>query len=234
LAVPLEGLNGLMGVMTFYSSQRDAFTRDHLRILLAISSKIALSIENALKFLQAENSATTDYLTGLPNARSLYLHVESEISRCERMNQNCSVLVCDLDGFKQVNDRFGHLEGNRVLRLVSAGMKEICRDYDYVARMGGDEFVVVLPGIRPVDVASKLGAFEKVAIDAGLEICGERVLAMSIGAAHYPEDGTTRESLIQCADERMYANKRENKKRLLEQAHSSGWKTHAPPRTTTR
>ena len=234
LAVPLEGLNGLMGVMTFYSAQRDAFTRDHLRILLAISSKIALSIENALKFLQAENSATTDYLTGIPNARSLYLHLDSEISRCERMGQNCSILVCDLDGFKQVNDRFGHLEGNRVLRLVSEGMKEICRDYDYVARMGGDEFVVVLPGIRPVDATAKLTAFEKVAIEAGLEICGERFLAMSIGAAHYPEDGTTREALIQCADERMYANKRENKKHLIEQAQPSGWKTHAPPRTTTR
>ncbi len=234
LAVPLEGINGLMGVMTFYSTQRDAFTRDQLRILLAISSKIALSIENALRFLQAENSATTDYLTGLPNARSLYLHIEAEISRCERTTQNCSILVCDLDGFKQVNDRFGHLEGNRVLRLVSAGMKEICRDYDYVARMGGDEFVVVLPGIQPVDATAKLTAFEKVAVDAGLEICGERVLAMSIGAAHYPEDGITREALIQCADERMYANKRENKRRLTEQAQSSGWKTHAPPRTTTR
>ena len=234
LSVPLEGLSGLMGVMTFYSSQRDAFTRDHLRILLAISSKIALSVENALKFLQAENSATTDYLTGLPNARSLYLHVEAEISRCERTGQTCSILVCDLDGFKLVNDRFGHLEGNRVLRLVSAGMKEICRDYDYVSRMGGDEFVVVLPGIRPADVEAKLARFEKVAIEAGLEICGERVLAMSIGSAHYPEDGNTREGLIHCADERMYIEKRENKKRMLEQMSNSGWKSHAPPRTTTR
>jgi diguanylate cyclase (GGDEF)-like protein/putative nucleotidyltransferase with HDIG domain len=234
LSVPLEGLNGQMGVMTFYSAQRDAFTRDHLRVLLAITSKIALSIENALKFLHAENSATTDYLTGLPNARSLYLHLEAEISRCERTGQNCSILVCDLDGFKQVNDRFGHLEGNRVLRLVSAGMKEVCRDYDYVARMGGDEFVVVLPAIRPVDATAKIMAFEKVAIDAGLEICGERVLAMSIGVAHYPEDGITREALIQSADERMYANKRENKKRLHENAQAHGWKLHAPPRTTTR
>jgi diguanylate cyclase (GGDEF)-like protein len=100
--------------------------------------------------------------------------------------------------------------------------------------MGGDEFVVVLPGIRPVDATAKLLAFEKVAIDAGIEICGERVLAMSIGVAHYPEDGTSREALIQSADERMYANKRENKKRLLESAHNSGWKVHAPPRTTTR
>ncbi len=69
--MPLEGIGGVVGVLTLYHSDRDAFTKDHLRILLAISAKIALSIENALRFRQAETSATTDYLTGLPNARSL-------------------------------------------------------------------------------------------------------------------------------------------------------------------
>ncbi len=212
VSVPLEGMNGIMGVMTLYSEERDAFTRDHLRILLAMSSKIALSVENALRFLQAENSATTDYLTGLPNARSLYLHLDTEIARCARARQTCAVLVCDLDGFKQVNDRFGHLEGNRVLRHVSAGMRDVCREYDYVARMGGDEFVVVLPGVRPEDTEAMTARLNRIAVEAGLEITGERVLAMSIGAAYYPEDGDTREALLQCADERMYANKRQNKR----------------------
>jgi len=68
LAVPLEGLNGVVGVLAMYRTDRDAFSPDHLRILLAVSSKIALSVENALKYQQAEDSATTDYLTGLPNA----------------------------------------------------------------------------------------------------------------------------------------------------------------------
>lgn len=213
VSVPLEGMNGLMGVMTLYSEERDAFTRDHLRILLAMSSKIALSVENALRFLQAENSATTDYLTGLPNARSLYLHLDGEIARCARSDQSCAVLVCDLDGFKQVNDRYGHLEGNRVLRQVSSGMREACREYDYVARMGGDEFVVVLPGVRPEDTEAMMARLDRIAVEAGVEITGERVLAMSIGAAHYPADGDTREALLQCADERMYANKRQNKRR---------------------
>jgi len=67
LAVPLEGLNGVVGVLAMYRTDRDAFSPDHLRILLAVSSKIALSVENALKYQQAEDSATTDYLTGLPN-----------------------------------------------------------------------------------------------------------------------------------------------------------------------
>jgi diguanylate cyclase (GGDEF)-like protein/putative nucleotidyltransferase with HDIG domain len=234
LAVPLEGLNGLMGVFTFYSSNRDAFSRDHQRMLLAIGPKIALSVENALRFLQAENSATTDYLTGLPNARSLYLHLEAEIARSGRNSDSFAILVCDLDGFKQVNDRFGHVDGNRVLRLVAAGMMDVCHDREYVARMGGDEFVVILPGIQRADLDAKLARLQKVAFDAGLEVCGERILAVSIGVAHYPADGTTREALIHSADERMYAEKRESKKRLIEQAHTSGWKSHAPPRTTTR
>ena len=155
LAVPLEGTSGVVGVLTLYHADRDAFTKDHLRILLAINAKIALSIENALRFRQAETSATTDYLTGLPNARSLFLQLDAELSRSRRSEQPLAVLVLDLDGFKQVNDRFGHLEGNRVLRAVGAGLKSACREYDYVARMGGDEFVVVLPGARPGEINAK-------------------------------------------------------------------------------
>ena len=112
VAVPLEGVNGVLGVLTLYHADRDAFTKDHLRILLAISSKIGLSIENALRFRQAESSATTDYLTSLPNARSLFLQLDSELSRGKRGQMPLAVLVLDLDGFKLVNDRFGHLEGN--------------------------------------------------------------------------------------------------------------------------
>src|SRR6059058_6082167 len=92
LAVPLEGVNGVVGVMTLYHADKDAFSKDHLRILLAISSKVSLSIENALKYRQAESSATTDYLTGLPNARSLFLHLDSELSRCRRLGSPLAVL----------------------------------------------------------------------------------------------------------------------------------------------
>src|ERR1700723_1813131 len=153
LAVPLEGVAGVIGVLALYRGDRDAFTSDHLRIVLAVSSKMALSIENALKFAQAENSAVTDYLTGLPNARSLFLQLERELARCKRDNSSLTVMVSDMDGFKQINDRFGHLEGNRVLRLFAQALKESCREYDYVARMGGDEFVVIAPGL-PTQAAS--------------------------------------------------------------------------------
>src|SRR5437667_12422488 len=115
---------------------------------------MALAVENALKYQQAESSAVTDYLTGLPNARSLFLQLDRELARCKRDTSSLTVMVCDMDGFKQINDRFGHLEGNRVLRLFAQALKETCREYDYVARMGGDEFVVVAPGLA-ADAAVK-------------------------------------------------------------------------------
>src|SRR5208282_1647738 len=102
LAVPLEGLQGVVGL---YHAEKDFFTSDHLRILLAVSSKMALAIENAMKYEQAETSAVTDYLTGLPNARSLFMQLDREMARCKRDNKTLTVMVADMDGFKQINDR---------------------------------------------------------------------------------------------------------------------------------
>ncbi len=207
LAVPLEGVSGIVGVLALYHAEPDAFTSDHLRILLAVSSKMALAIENALKYEQAESSATTDYLTDLPNARSLFLQLERELARCKRANTGLAVMVCDMDGFKQINDRFGHLEGNRVLRLFAQALKHSCRDYDYVARMGGDEFVVVAPGLAPDAANKKVHQLRELAQQAGRDVCGEDILSLSAGYALYPKDGTDAEALLAEADRRMYVEK---------------------------
>jgi diguanylate cyclase (GGDEF)-like protein len=211
LAVPLEGIGGVVGVLALYQAEKDAFARDHLRILLAISGKLALSVENALKYRQAETSATTDFLTGLPNARSLFLHLDGELSRCRRLGQSLAVLVCDMDDFKLVNDRFGHLEGNRLLKAVSGVLRDTCREYDYVARMGGDEFVLVFPGLQPEDVQAKTVRLALIAKMAGQDVCGENLCRLSIGAARYPEDGADAEQLLAEADRRMYKAKQSQK-----------------------
>src|SRR6202051_1263043 len=207
LAVPLEGVAGIIGVLALYRGERDAFTSDHLRILLAVSGKMALSIENALKYQQAEDSATTDYLTGLPNARSLFLQLDRELARCKRDNSSLTVMVSDLDGFKQINDRFGHLEGNRVLRLFSQALKDSCREYDYVARMGGDEFVVIAPGLTADAAGKKAEQMKALARQAGTDVCGEDILSLSVGRALFPEDGKDAEQLLAEADRRMYLEK---------------------------
>jgi diguanylate cyclase (GGDEF)-like protein/putative nucleotidyltransferase with HDIG domain len=220
LAVPLEGVAGIIGVLALYRGERDAFTTDHLRILLAVSSKMALSIENALKYQQAESSATTDYLTGLPNARSLFLELDRELARCKRDQSSLIVMVSDLDGFKQVNDRFGHLEGNRVLRLYAQALKESCREYDYVARMGGDEFVVVAPGLAADAAAKKCEQMRALAKQAGFEICAEDILSLSVGQAVYPDDGTDAEQLLAQADRRMYIEKQKHPSRKDRRLHA--------------
>jgi diguanylate cyclase (GGDEF)-like protein/putative nucleotidyltransferase with HDIG domain len=219
LAVPLEGVLGVVGVLALYRSERDSFTSDHLRIILAISSKMALSIENALKYQQAESSATTDYLTGLPNARSLFLQLDRELSRCKRDKTSLNVMVSDMDGFKQVNDRFGHLEGNRVLRLFAQALKESCREYDYVARMGGDEFVVIAPGL-PADAAEKRAEqLRQLARQAGIDVCAEDMLSLSTGQAVYPDDGTDAEALLAEADRRMYLEKQQQHSKKNRRQH---------------
>ncbi len=207
LAVPLEGLNGVVGVLAMYRAERDSFTADHLRILLAVTPKIALSVENALKYQQAEDSATTDYLTGLPNARSLFVHLARELARCRRTGTALAVMVCDLDNFKQINDLYGHLEGDKLLRDLAGHMQEMCRGYDYVARMGGDEFVVVAPGMSPEAAEEKAHRLNQLAVASGKKIAGRSLIALSVGTAFCPEDGFDVEQLLAAADRRMYSIK---------------------------
>ena len=207
LVVPLEGLNGVVGVLAMYQATRDAFTPDHLRILLAVASKVALSVENALKYQQAESSATTDYLTGLPNARSLFVHLAQEVARCRRMKSSLAVLVCDIDGFKQINDSYGHLEGDKLLREFTTRLKDVCRGYDYVARMGGDEFVITAPGLTAEAAKEKADRLNQAAIESSRYICGRDLITLSVGMAFCPEDSYDVERLLAEADRRMYSMK---------------------------
>jgi diguanylate cyclase (GGDEF)-like protein/putative nucleotidyltransferase with HDIG domain len=212
LSVPLEGVGGIIGVISLYHGSGEAYTRDHLRILLAISSKLGLSIENSLRFREAEDHAVTDFLTNLPNGRSLFMHLEQEIARCKRSRMPLALLVSDLDGFKQINDMFGHLEGNRILRRVASVLREVCRDSDYVARMGGDEFVVVLPGISAEELPPIVERLREAVAEAGRKEFGQVLFTLSVGASQLGPELDQAEQLLAEADREMYKAKRRSKK----------------------
>ena len=208
LAVPFESVSGVIGVLTLYRTDPDAFTNDHLRVLQVITSRVAMFIENALKYREAESSATMDYLTGMANARALSVHLEKELARCEREHANVGIMVCDLDGFKEINDHYGHLAGDKVLKSFAASVRIVCREYDYAARMGGDEFVIVAPGMTETAMAERSSLLNALAKQAGRDVCGEEFLSLSVGAAFYPTDGKTAEQLLAEADRKMYAAKK--------------------------
>lgn len=215
LAVPLTGKQGdTIGVIALYHSVRDAFNRDHLRILQVVSSKLSVAMQNAMKYERVKSSATTDYLTGLPNARSLFIHLDDLLTKSKVTGESVTVLVCDLDGFKLVNDRFGHLTGNRVLSLFAVQAKDSANDGDYICRMGGDEFVLVLPGLDQDRITQRVLRLKEIANAAGREICGEDILSVSVGEATFPEAGQNAEEILEAADRNMYRNKQERKPRM--------------------
>jgi diguanylate cyclase (GGDEF)-like protein len=213
MAVPLTGVNGVVGVLTLYHAASDAFGHDDLRILTDVSSKIGLSIENTLKYRQLECFATTDHLTGLLNTRSLFDRLEKELARCEREEIPLTVMLCDLDGFKQVNDRFGHAAGNQVLQLFAKGLMESHREYDLLARLGGDEFVVAISGMSDEAIEEKVQAMTELAMNVGEMICKERFLSLSVGRATHRSGKADPNFLLAEADRLMYEMKRTRKAR---------------------
>ncbi len=206
ISIPLEASGNVIGALSLYSTQVNAFTNDHLRILLGLSPKAGQTLANALKHRETAESAATDDLTSLPNTRSLLLYLEEEIRHAEN-GTALAVMLIDLDGFKGVNDEFGHQRGDRVLRAVSATLRENCRESDYVARIGGDEFVIVMAGVSELDLPRKVQTLSRAVSEAGLQECGRRMLGMSAGLAVFPNDGIDAEQLLACADEQMYRMK---------------------------
>jgi diguanylate cyclase (GGDEF)-like protein/putative nucleotidyltransferase with HDIG domain len=209
LSVPIEGATETIGAITLYARRHEAFTEDHLRIVATVAARAAAAMENARKYTQAEESATTDVLTGLANTRSLFLHLDGELARAKRNRDRVTVLVCDLDRFKQLNDLLGHMEGNRALRAIADALKRQCREYDFVARMGGDEFVVILPTYPAATIMKKIEQLQQSTTAAVAGTTGAVGVGMSIGHACFPEDGADAETLLAAADRRMYAMKQQ-------------------------
>lgn len=162
--------------------------------------------------LRVEHMATHDPLTNLPNRRGLYEELSELIYRSRRYKYSSAVIYVDLDGFKHVNDQFGHEAGDRLLTQVAANFKKIVRQTDSVARIGGDEFIVLITDIdRETTLITKIESLLREA-SSGLEFEGHRVaVSASIGVALYPEHGDNAETLLHHADQAMYQAKHHGK-----------------------
>jgi diguanylate cyclase (GGDEF)-like protein len=211
LSVPLEDSSGLVGVLTLYHRENRAFTNEHLRLVQSVAYGLAQAVQMALRCTEAGRNNATDSLTGLPNAHSLFLHLDRELARSKRAGQPLTVLVCDLGGLRRVNDRFGRLQGDTILRLVAQKFTEACREYDYVSRMAGEEFVLVLADRSPDMVDAVRARLSRAVAEAEREVCDERILQATFGEAQYPRDGKDAEELLVAADRRVFANKRDRK-----------------------
>jgi diguanylate cyclase (GGDEF)-like protein len=164
MASPILFEGALLGVLTVESVVENAFDEDDVRLLQTLSAQVAVGLNQARMFAEAERMSVTDALTGLYNYRYCYERLRSEIGRSSRYGHSLSIVMIDLDGFKQVNDRFGHLRGDEVLRDVArivrantrrydeaTSLKEV--DIDIASRYGGEEFIVIMPETAAVGAA---------------------------------------------------------------------------------
>ena len=178
-------------------------------LLDRISEQAAAVIYNSMVFEQTQEDSLTDPLTGLPNRRSMFVHLSRELSRAERLKSEVAVIVMDVDGFKSINDTYGHNVGDHALREVATALQETLRPYDLCVRYAGDEFIVVLADCSREAAELKRREIQSRIAEIELEVrAGKRVhLAISAGAAVFPQDGTTYEALLADADHRMYRDK---------------------------
>ncbi len=211
--LPLVSWKDIIGLIVIAREEGELFSRNDLTILNTIANHAASSLMNAVRFKQLQNLADHDGLTLLLNHRSFYARFSQEIERAQRYNEKLSVLFFDLDNFKGINDKFGHLAGDRVLFRFASLLKGNSRKIDIIGRYGGEEFCIILPEIG-------MGEAKMVAERIRKDVEKEEFLAngvhitVSCGVASLSEDCQNIKSLIETADSMMYLAKKKGKNRV--------------------
>jgi len=213
LCAPLISRGRTIGVLEILNKKGGPFSKRDLELVLTLVEPCAIAIENAILFQRTEQLTITDDLTRLFNSRYLNLYLGREIKRCKRHGIPLSVIFLDLDGFKSINDQYGHLAGSGTLTEVGGILALGVRESDILARYGGDEFVVVLPE-TPASGALVIAERLRRAIEEHRFLEPQGIAARisaSFGISTYPDHALSPEGLIQKADQAMYRVKEREK-----------------------
>lgn len=212
-SLPLFKDDVLLGALSVYSFDLDQYSDDHMRLLETVTRLASDALANAMQHAEAESNALTDPLTGLPNARYLALRFEEEAARARRTDRPFQVVMLDLDEFKKVNDTYGHKAGDRMLREVANLIASQLREYDFLARYGGDEFVALVQevvGSQVEELCARIeAAVSKFSLPLGLNRFAR--VGISIGTATFGIEGDTLDHLVARADNEMYQMKSNHK-----------------------
>jgi len=205
--LPMSAKGKVIGSFIVASKNPNAYSKQHMKLLEQLASQIAMPMENAQLYAQAEQKARVDELTRLLNRRSLDEMIDSEISRHSRYGGVFSLAILDLDSFKAYNDNYGHLSGDKLLRQIGNIIKGAIRNADHAFRYGGDEFAILLPQTTVDDALQVTERVrKKIAKDAN---AGKIAVTASIGLASWPDDGISHTDIIAAADVTLYRAKRD-------------------------
>jgi diguanylate cyclase (GGDEF)-like protein/putative nucleotidyltransferase with HDIG domain len=215
LVCPLMFNDQFIGTLSVYHVEPGFYRDDHRRLLDRVSEQAGAVIKNSILFEQTQSDSLTDPLTGLPNTRYLFMQLTRELARAERLQSEISLMVMDLDSFKEINDNHGHHVGDRALCEIARVLRTAIRPYDICVRYAGDEFIVVMSGCGAEEAEQKREELQRT-IDAVFFEArpGKRLrIGVSIGTAVFPHDGDSYEVLLATADSRMYQNKADRKRK---------------------
>ncbi|HTW32725.1 MAG TPA: sensor domain-containing diguanylate cyclase [Candidatus Sulfotelmatobacter sp.] len=213
LSIPLISFGQTLGVLALHSSQRNTFRPSELQSLESVADICASSIQNAHYVERVKQLAYLDGLTGIFNRRFFELRIMEEIERCRRHGTSLAVILADIDHFKRLNDEFGHLLGDEVLRQVSSQFHQLVRKSDVVCRYGGEEFSILLTQTnvqQAVIIAEKLRKQVETWQFPGVP----RTITISAGVAGFPGHGKTRDDVMRAADGALYAAKQGGRNRI--------------------
>lgn len=212
-SLPLFKDDMLLGALSVYSVELEQYSDDHMRLLETVTRLASDALANAMHHAEAESNALTDPLTGLPNARYIALRFDEEASRARRTARPFQVVMLDLDDFKIVNDTFGHKVGDKMLREMGRIIQTQLREYDFLARYAGDEFVAIVQELVGNQVEDLRSRIETVVSEFCLQVRGggEARVGISVGTATYGVEGETLDQLLVAADQAMYRAKSSHK-----------------------